>query len=235
MHCGTSKVKIELRNIHKSFDDAGRQLTIVDRLDYVFPEAGSVAIVGRSGVGKSTLLHLIGALDTPNRGEVYYGETNVTALPDRARTLFRGAHVGFVFQFHHLLPEFSALENVSMPLLIQGVPEPEAQRRAAEALARVGLTDRANHRPGELSGGEQQRVAIARAVVVEPRVLLADEPTGNLDPQTAKSVQDTLLEVNRELKNVLIVVTHSRELAESLDRVTEMLPGGGLKDLRGAR
>ena len=224
-------MKIELKQVQKFFNDAGRRLTIIERLSYAFPDSGSVAIVGRSGVGKSTLLHLIGALDQPSRGEVWYDTTRLDALDDAGRTVLRGANVGFIFQFHHLLPEFSALENAGLPLVIQGAGEREAQRRAAEALAQVGLSERAEHRPGELSGGEQQRVAIARAVVTNPRVLLADEPTGNLDVETAKSVQELLLRLNRELKNVLIVVTHSVELAHSADLMLEMLPGGDLREV----
>ena len=226
-------MKIELRAVHKHYRDAGRELTIVENLSCALPQTGSVAIVGRSGVGKSTLLHLIGALDSPNSGSIWYGDTNVSALDDTQRTLFRGAHVGFIFQFHHLLPEFNALENVSMPLIIRGVSDNEARQRAREVLARVGLDARIAHRPSELSGGEQQRVAIARAVVSAPRVLLADEPTGNLDLHTAREIQEMLLAINRELRNVLVVVTHSNELAQSLDTVLEMLPGGDLQVLKG--
>lgn len=187
-----------------------------------------MAIIGRSGIGKSTLMHLLGGLDTPTSGSVRYGEHVVSAMSSDQRAAFRGKHVGFIFQFHHLLPEFSALENVSMPLIIAGVDTRAAQERAAVLLERMGIAERMGHLPSQLSGGEQQRVAIARALVTQPRVVLADEPTGNLDVNTAAEVQELLLEMNREQRNTLIIVTHSRELARSMDLVVEMLPGGAL-------
>jgi lipoprotein-releasing system ATP-binding protein len=223
-------MSIELRQVEKTYHDANRELTIISQLSYTFPSDGAYAIVGRSGIGKSTLLHLLGALDTPTTGTITIDGTVVTALTEEARAKFRGEKIGFIFQFHHLLPEFTARENVAMPLIIHGISEDAAYARADEMLRRVGLGKRIEHRPGELSGGEQQRVAVARAIVVQPRCILADEPTGNLDVKTAREVQELLLEVQRDLKNLLVIVTHSEELARSMRTRLEMLPGGHLQD-----
>jgi lipoprotein-releasing system ATP-binding protein len=221
-------MRIRTENVTKSYQDADHALTVLDNVTLDFPERGSVAIVGRSGIGKSTLLHLLGGLDTVTSGRIWYDDTPLDALSGDALSAFRGKHIGFIFQFHHLLPEFSALENVAMPLLIEGLSEAEAMERGAAMLRRVALHDRLHHRPGALSGGEQQRVAIARALVTNPAVILADEPTGNLDVATAGAVQELLLTMNRELGNLLVVVTHSQELAQSMDRIAEMEPGGRL-------
>jgi lipoprotein-releasing system ATP-binding protein len=221
-------MQIRIENLGKTYQDAGAELVVLQDLSHTFPEKGRVAILGRSGVGKSTFLHLLGGLERPSEGEIYYGETRLSQLKDDALSEFRGQNVGFIFQFHHLLPEFTALENVLMPLVIQGISHREATEKASRLLDRVGLTKRLTHRPGELSGGEQQRVAIARALVSNPRVILADEPTGNLDFKTAESVKAILFELNEELNNVLIIVTHSRDLAAEMDFVFAMQPGGGL-------
>jgi len=225
-------VRVELKNLSKRYQDADRQLTIINSLTFSFPERGTVAIIGRSGIGKSTLMHLLGGLDTPTSGQVFYGSEEVSALGSDARAAFRAKNVGFIFQFHHLLPEFSALENVAMPLIMGGTPEPDARGEASRLLERMGMLPRQDHLPSQLSGGEQQRVAIARALVTRPRVVLADEPTGNLDVATASEVQKLLLTMNRELENTLIVVTHSEELARTMDVVVEMLPGGALVEHR---
>jgi lipoprotein-releasing system ATP-binding protein len=221
-------MRIEIRNLTKRYQDADRTLTVIEGVSFSFPESGSVAILGRSGIGKSTLLHLLGGLDVPSEGTVRYGDTVVSALSPDDRAAFRARRVGFIFQFHHLLPEFSALENVAMPLVIAAEEPRIAEQRAAALLERVGLRDRMHHLPSQLSGGEQQRVAIARALVTEPEVVLADEPTGNLDVNTAAQVQDLLIEMNRQQKNTLIVVTHSYDLARTLGMAVEMLPGGRL-------
>jgi lipoprotein-releasing system ATP-binding protein len=220
---------LSLRALSKYYGDAGRKLTVINELNFDFAASGSVAIIGRSGIGKSTLLHILGGLDRPSAGQVVLDGVELGSLDADELARIRGKKVGFVFQFHHLLPEFTALENAAMPLLIAGESEQQAMQQASSALERVGLADRADHRPGELSGGEQQRVAVARAIVSSPRVLLADEPTGNLDEQTARLVQDLLLAIQREQKSLLIVVTHSRELAAAMDERIEMQPGGELR------
>jgi lipoprotein-releasing system ATP-binding protein len=183
------------------------------------------AIVGPSGVGKSTLLHLLGGLERPTSGAIRYGNTDLAVLSDLALARFRNRRVGFVFQFHHLLPEFSALENVMMPLLIRRCSTAEARDHSAALLGRVGLAARLRHRPGELSGGEQQRVAIARALIGEPAVLLADEPTGNLDSKTGDEVFELMRELNRERQLTCVFITHNEELARRTDRVLRMLDG----------
>jgi len=221
-------MQLELKNVSKSYRDAGRTLTVLENLSFIFPAASSVAIVGKSGVGKSTLLHILGGLDRPSSGSVLLEGNDLGLMGDDELSDFRGKHIGFVFQFHHLLPEFNAVENVAMPLIIGGMDAEYAERDATTVLERVGLSGRLTHRPGQLSGGEQQRVALARALVSGPSVILADEPTGNLDFTTAKEMQELLLEINRELKNLLIVVTHNPELAQSMDTVLEMMPGGNL-------
>jgi lipoprotein-releasing system ATP-binding protein len=221
-------MQVHIRNLTKSYRDADRELTVINNVSFSFPPTGSVAIIGRSGIGKSTLMHLLGALDTPSSGDILYDQTTISALSSDERAAFRARNVGFIFQFHHLLPEFSAIENVSMPLTIAGIRDDEARDIAAALLDRIGLKHRYGHLPSQLSGGEQQRVAIARALIAKPRVVLADEPTGNLDVQTASDVQSLLLEMNRELQNTLIIVTHNNELARSMDVVVEMMPGGAL-------
>ena len=221
-------MRIEISNLTKRYRDADRDLTVIDNLSFSFPERGSLAIIGRSGTGKSTLMHLLGALDSPSSGCVRYGDTNISSLRSDERAAFRAKNIGFIFQFHHLLPEFNALENVALPLIMSGVSDNEAQAKAGALLDKVGLASRKNHLPSQLSGGEQQRVAIARALVARPAVVLADEPTGNLDVATASEIQRLLLEINREQGSTLIIVTHNHELARSLDMVVEMHPGGAL-------
>jgi len=220
--------RIILEEVTKQYLDAERTLTILDDVSFSFPHQGTCAIVGRSGIGKSTLLHLLGALDLPTKGRITIGGVEVTALTTDERAEFRGGHVGFVFQFHHLLPEFTAAENVAMPLIIAGKSHARALAEAQTLLTRVGLRDRVTHRPAALSGGEAQRVAIARALVSRPQIVLADEPTGSLDVRTGEEVCALLLEVCREQGNLTIVVTHSADLARSVDEVFEMLPGGKL-------
>lgn len=228
-------MRIEVEGLTKRYRDADRDLTVIDNLSFSFPDRGSVAIIGRSGTGKSTLMHLLGALDIPTSGSVKYDGRSISELSSDARAAFRAKNIGFIFQFHHLLPEFSALENVALPLVMSGVSEGEAADRAREILEHVGLAARVTHLPSQLSGGEQQRVAIARALVARPAVILADEPTGNLDVATAAEVQALLLKMNREQGSTLIIVTHNHELARSLDVVVEMNPGGGLVTLHGAQ
>ena len=197
-------------------------------MDLTFSQGERAAIVGASGVGKTTLLHILGTLDRPTSGKVFYEGKDIYALNEKELTFFRNREIGFVFQFHHLLPEFNALENTMMPCLIQGIPKKESASRAEAILTLVGLKERLTHKPGELSGGEQQRVAVARALVLGPKVLLADEPTGNLDTKTGEAVFDLLRELN-EIKGVtLIVVTHNIKLAEKLSRQIQLVDGKAL-------
>ncbi len=203
----------------------GRPLTVLAGVDLTMERGEFVAIVGESGAGKSTLLHLLGALDRPTEGDVSLEGINYHTLPPAGLASVRNGKVGFVFQFHHLLREFSALENVMMPMLIRGDPRDQAQTAAAEILGRVGLDDRLAHRPGQLSGGEQQRVALARAVVNDPAVILADEPSGNLDHRNSELLHELLHEVVREQQTSLIVVTHDRQLAGRADRIMVMEDG----------
>ncbi len=198
---------------------------MIDGLDLAVAAGETVAIVGASGTGKSTLLHLLGGIDRPSAGEILFEGRRLDALSATALARYRSAAVGFVFQFHFLMPDFTALENVQMPLLLGGERSGPAARRAAELLAEVGLADRGHHRPGELSGGEQQRVAIARAVARAPQLLLADEPTGNLDRRSGEAVFSLLQRLNRERGLTLVVVTHNRELALACGR-TLTLEGG---------
>ena len=197
----------------------GNTVHVLDGVSLSVARGEIVAIVGASGAGKSTLLHVLGALDVPNSGAVRIGGRTLAGLDDLALAALRNRSVGFVFQFHHLLREFSAVENVMMPLLIGGADEDAARRRSAELLERVGLTSRAHHRPGELSGGEQQRTAVARALATEPAVFLADEPSGNLDHATAEVLHDLLVTLARDLEIGMVVVTHNRSLAGRADRV----------------
>jgi lipoprotein-releasing system ATP-binding protein len=227
-----SNLKIEVKAISKGFRDADNQLLVIDSVSHLFPATGTVAITGRSGIGKSTLLHLLGGLERPSSGSIFYDGQDITQLNAEQLAQFRGKNVGFIFQFHHLLGEFSALENVAMPLIILRVAKDDAMAQAEQLLRKVGLESRLNHRPGQLSGGEQQRVSIARALISRPRVVLADEPTGNLDIRTAREVQDLLKQMNRELGNLMIIVTHLDELASAMDCVLEMEQGGQLKEIK---
>jgi lipoprotein-releasing system ATP-binding protein len=211
---------LEARDVWKSYRGGdGALLPVLSGVTLTVSQGEMVAIVGASGAGKSTLLHVLGALDRPARGFVVIGGRPIAELPDDALAALRNQTVGFVFQFHHLLREFSALENVMMPLRIAGVAPPKAQSRAEEILARVGLSGRMHHRPAELSGGEQQRTAVARALVVDPAVLLADEPSGNLDHANAERLHELFAELARDLEVGMVVVTHNRSLAARADRV----------------
>jgi lipoprotein-releasing system ATP-binding protein len=219
------KELIQVQNLFKTYGDGTKHVEVLKGVDLTFSQGERAAIVGASGIGKTTLLHILGTLDRPTSGKVLYGERDVFTLNERELSLFRNRQIGFVFQFHHLLPEFTALENTMLPCLIQGMSKREALSRAEAILGLVGLKERVTHKPGELSGGEQQRVAVARALVLEPNVLLADEPTGNLDTKTGESVFDLLREIN-EMKGVtLIVVTHNLNLANRLSRQIHLIEG----------
>src|SRR3982751_518988 len=216
---------VSARGIAKSYAVGGTVLQILRDLDLEVAPGEMVGIIGASGVGKSTLLHVLGGLDHPDRGEVTIGDANVTAMADADRVAFRNKRVGFVFQFHHLLPEFSAIENAEMPLRIARVPNGDARPRAEALLRRVGLGDRLTHRPGMLSGGEQQRVAVARALVMRPSVLLADEPTGDLDEATAESLHALLRDMHRDFGLTSIIATHNPRLAAACDRTLRLRDG----------
>jgi lipoprotein-releasing system ATP-binding protein len=218
-------VKIELRGLVKTFRHNGIQVEVLTGVDLDIRQGETLAVVGASGVGKSTLLHILGTLERPSAGKVQWEGKDVFSLDDRSLAAFRNRKVGFVFQFHHLLAEFNALENVMMPALIARLPQPVAREQAEAILVRVGLKERLTHRVSTLSGGEQQRVAVARALVLEPEVLLADEPTGNLDPKSGSRVQELILELNRERGLTSVIVTHNLEMARILDRQITLLEG----------
>ncbi len=204
---------IEIRNIKKSYGP----LEVLKGIDLVIPEEKIVTIVGASGAGKSTLLHILGTLDTPDSGEIWYDRKNITAYPQSKLAEFRNNNIGFVFQFHHLLPEFTALENVCMPAWIKGVSKKKAEQKALELLEHLGLKNRIHHKPTELSGGEQQRVSVARALINSPKVILADEPSGNLDLHHKHELHQLFFSLRDEWKQTFIIVTHDVELAEMSD------------------
>ena len=216
---------LEVARLSKSYAVAGGALAVLRSLDLEVEAGEMVAVVGTSGVGKSTLMHALGGLDRVDAGRIVVGGTEVTALPDAELVRFRNRHVGFVFQFHHLLPEFSALENAAMPMRIAGLPPAEAGARAAAVLDEVGLGERLDHRPGMLSGGEQQRVAVARALVMRPSLLLADEPTGDLDESTAGLLHELLREMHRVHDLTSLIATHNLRLAAACDRVLRLEEG----------
>jgi lipoprotein-releasing system ATP-binding protein len=216
---------LEVRGVRKSYTVGGRTLTVLCDLDLSVEAGEMVAIVGASGVGKSTLLHILGGLDRADAGQVVLGDRDLTAIPDTELVTLRNRQVGFVFQFHHLLPEFNALENTEMPMRIARRPADATRARAEELLKRVGLADRLTHRPGMLSGGEQQRVAVARALVMRPAVLLADEPTGDLDERTAETLHQLLREMHGEFGLTSVIATHNLRLAGACDRVLRLEAG----------
>ena len=216
---------IEVRGLDKTFYDAGREIRVLQDLDLTVQAGEEIAIVGESGTGKSTLLHIIGSLEDPTAGKVYFAGEDLFALDQKSLAEFRNLKLGFVFQFHYLLADFTALENVMMPELISRMPDEQAARIATEMLQLVGLGDKLGRRPAELSGGEQQRVAVARAVVLRPKLLLADEPTGNLDPHTADEIHELFHRLNRELGITLVIATHNERLMRSVGRALRLREG----------
>src|SRR5271169_4954088 len=216
---------LRVRNLKKVFRSGNSDLVLFENLSFEVRAGEMLAIVGESGAGKSTLLHILGVLDTASEGDVYFAQVDLRTLSEDAAAEFRSREMGFVWQFHYLLPKFTAAENVAMPLLMRGVGRREAEQQALHWLQEVGLTDRASHRSGELSGGEQQRVALARALVTRPKVLMADEPTGDLDNRTADAVMDLIAKLHRDYRLTSIIVTHNHAFARRCDRVLHLERG----------
>lgn len=219
------EVKIQVNGLSKSFSEGSLNVDVLDNIDLTIHAGEMVGIIGSSGSGKSTLLHQIGGLDVPSAGSVEVCGQQLSSLSDAARGLLRNRSLGFIYQFHHLLPEFTALENVAMPLVIGGASVNVGLEKAGVLLDRVGLKDRVEHKPGELSGGERQRTAIARALANQPEVVLADEPTGNLDYKTAEQIYALMLELNKELDTAFVIVTHDQSLARRMGKVYELVDG----------
>ncbi|HET9959868.1 MAG TPA: ABC transporter ATP-binding protein [Polyangiaceae bacterium] len=225
-----SEALVLIEDLRKSFQHEGRTLDVLRGIDLNIYAGQILAIVGPSGAGKSTLLHCMGTLDLPTAGRIRLAGEELTTMTGSRLAAVRNRTIGFVFQFHHLLPEFSALENVMLPGLIQGRPRKEMERRAGALLEEVGLSHRITHRPGELSGGEQQRVAVARALALDPKLLLADEPTGNLDTATSDAIHDLFFQINRDHNTTIVVVTHNPAFAERMPRVVRLRDGRVEKD-----
>jgi lipoprotein-releasing system ATP-binding protein len=223
---------VRVEGVKKTFVHEGRDVAILNGIDLSIDEGEMLCIVGPSGAGKSTLLHLLGTLDLPTEGNIYFQGDNITSYSSARLAEFRNLRIGFVFQFHHLLPEFTALENVAMPGRIRGERRSEVDARAQALLEEVGLSHRLTHRPGELSGGEQQRVALARALIMNPKLVLADEPTGNLDTGTGTAVHELFFRLNESRRTTFLVVTHSQDLAQKMPRVVHMRDGRIENDLR---
>jgi lipoprotein-releasing system ATP-binding protein len=224
---------VQVEGLRKSFNHMGNVLEVLKGIDLEIHSGELLSIVGASGAGKSTLLHCIGTLDLPTSGKITLDGQELTSLSGPKLAKVRNQSIGFVFQFHHLLPEFNAMENVMMPGLIRGDSRKRMEQRARELLDEVGLGHRTSHRPGEMSGGEQQRVAIARALTLEPKLLLADEPTGNLDTATSDAVHDLFFEINRKHNTTIVVVTHNPSFAQRMPRVVEMSDGTIINDVKG--
>jgi lipoprotein-releasing system ATP-binding protein len=226
--------RVEVVGLFKEYNHGGNTLTVLNDVNLHLEAGDMVSVVGASGVGKSTFLQILGTLDLPSRGSIRFDGEEITTMAADRLSIFRNRKIGFVFQFHHLLPEFTALENVMMPALIQRMPKATARRRSSDILGRVGLSHRLTHKPSQLSGGEQQRVALARAMVLEPALLLADEPTGNLDRHTGEDIHGLFVELNRERGSTLLVMTHNPELAALMPRRLRMVDGGRLETVEAA-
>jgi len=220
-----NNVILSAKNISKTFQDGKRSVEVLKEVNIKVDQAEMVAVIGTSGSGKSTLLHILGGLDSPDSGEVLIAGQNIHSLSIKQQGVLRNQKLGFVYQFHHLLGEFTALENVTLPLIIGGIGETKARQRAEEIIKKVGLKDRASHTPSELSGGERQRIAIARALVTRPACVLADEPTGNLDQKTAQSVNELMFELNRDENTSFLIVSHDLRLANSMQTQYELVDG----------
>ncbi len=225
MNSDQQPVEVQALSLTKVFGEGSRTIELFRDLDLVIRRGESVAIVGASGVGKSTLLHILGTIEKPTSGKVLFGGQDIFLWEEKELAQFRNRHIGFVFQFHYLLPEFNALENVMMPGIIGGLPQREVKAQALSLLERLSLMDRLQHRVGELSGGEQQRVAVARALLLRPKIFLADEPSGNLDSRTGRRLHELLVTLNEELGLTMVIVTHNPELAAMMHRTLRLVDG----------